>query len=61
MDDRPTCLERAFALAEAGTCENMLSIRQQLKREGYPETGQLNGGTIRAQLIKLLAASRAAR
>jgi len=61
MDDRPTCLERAFALARDGTCDSMLGIRQQLKREGYAETGQLSGGAIRAQLIKLLAASRTAR
>ena len=58
MDDRPTCLERAFALATTGTCATMLGIRKQLKSEGYAEAGQLSGGTIRAQLLKLLAARR---
>jgi hypothetical protein len=61
MDDRPTYLERAFALARGGSCESMLSIRRQLKSEGYPETGQLSGSAIRAQLIKLLTASRQRR
>ena len=44
MFDRPTCMERAFALAEGGACENLNAIRKQLKAEGYAETGQLSGG-----------------
>jgi hypothetical protein len=61
MDDRPTCLERAFALASDGSCGTLMGIRQRLKQEGYVEAGQLSGGHVRNQLIKLLAASRAAR
>ncbi len=59
MDDRPTYTERAFALAQSGECESMKGIRQQLKAEGYTDSGQLHGGSIRNQLIKLIAASRA--
>jgi hypothetical protein len=61
MDDRPTCLERAFALATTGHCETLQSIRQQLKHEGYSEAGQLSGSHVRNQLIALMAANRAAR
>ena len=49
MIDRPTCMERAFALAEEGKCENLNAIRKQLKAEGYPESGQLSGSSIRNQ------------
>ena len=59
MHDRPTYTERAFALAESGTCESMQSIRRQLRAEGYAEAGQLSGSSIRAQLVKLIAASKA--
>lgn len=59
MHDRPTCTERAFALAESGTCESLAMIRKRLKAEGYSDSGQLSGGSIRAQLVKLIAASKA--
>lgn len=59
MDDRPTCLERAFALAKDGPCDSLMSVRRQLKAEGYAEYGQLSGGTIRNQLLKLIAARKA--
>jgi hypothetical protein len=58
MHDRPTYTERAFALAEGGTCENMQSIRKQLRAEGYADNGQLSGSSIRNQLVKLIAASK---
>ncbi len=58
MDDRPTFMERAFALAESGQCESMVSIRKQMKAEGYAEMGQLSGASVRGQLIKLIAARR---
>jgi hypothetical protein len=59
MDDRPTYLERAFALARSGPCESMNTIRDQLAAEGYSEAGQLYGRTIRNQLAKLIAARKA--
>ena len=39
MLDRPTYMERAFALAEGGACESLNAIRKQLKAEGYSEAG----------------------
>ncbi len=58
MSDRPTYLERAFALAEAGTCQSLGALREHLKAEGYAEMGQLQGMSVRAQLGKLIAAAR---
>lgn len=59
MFDRPTCTERAFALAEGGTCESLNAIRRQLKTEGYAESGQLSGASIRNQLMRIIAARKA--
>jgi hypothetical protein len=59
MHDRPTLVERAFALAESGTCESLAMIRKQLRGEGYSDAGQLSGSSIRNQLVKLIAASKA--
>lgn len=59
MHDRPTHVERAFALAEGGTCESLAMIRKQLRAEGYADNGQLSGSSIRNQLVKLIAASKA--
>ncbi|MBB5773232.1 MAG: hypothetical protein ACK4MI_00010 [Brevundimonas sp.] len=42
MSSRPTCLERAYQLAESGSCRDLREIAAALKREGF--TG------IRAQL-----------
>jgi hypothetical protein len=59
MFDRPTYMERAFALAEGGTCESLNAIRKQLKAEGYAESGQLSGGSIRNQLMRIIATRKA--
>src|ERR1700710_623930 len=59
MLDRPTGMERAFALAEGGTCESLNAIRKQLKAEGYAESGQLSGGSIRSQLMRIIATRKA--
>ena len=59
MIDRPTCMERAFALAEDGKCESLNAIRKQLKAEGYAESGQLSGSSIRNQLMRIMAARKA--
>ena len=59
MIDRPTCMERAFALAEEGKCESLNAIRKQLKAEGYAESGQLSGSSIRNQLMRIMAARKA--
>jgi hypothetical protein len=54
----PTCIERAFTLAQSGECENVRAIRLKLKAEGYSEAGHLSGSAIRGQLMKLIAAVR---
>ena len=61
MADRPTCIERAFALAKSGKCDSVKSVRQQLKAEGYSEAGHLSGNAIRRQLMALLATARAGK
>ena len=58
MIDRPTYMERAFALAEGGACESLNAIRKQLKSEGYSEAGQLSGASIRNQLMRIIAARK---
>lgn len=52
-------MERAFALAEEGRCESLNAIRKQLKAEGYAESGQLSGSSIRNQLMRIMAARKA--
>jgi hypothetical protein len=59
MHDRPTLVERAFALAESGACESLAMMRKQLRAEGYSDAAQLSGSSIRNQLVKLIAASKA--
>ncbi len=54
MNDRLTTLERAFQLANSGTCANVDEIRRRLKTEGYSD-GQMHtkGPSIRTQLKRL--------
>jgi hypothetical protein len=59
MTDRPTHLERAFALASSGRVGTMLEMRQALRSEGYSEEGQLHGRSIINQLMKLMAEAKA--
>jgi hypothetical protein len=56
--NRPTCIERAFELANSGACAGVQDIRKQLRAEGYAET-QLYGSALSRQLRDLcLAASK---
>jgi hypothetical protein len=49
MADRPTLLERAFALAREGA--TMLEIRNKLRAEGYDNVDfQLQGSELKRQL-----------
>jgi hypothetical protein len=59
MSNRPTALERAFALAASGKVRSAYEIKQTLKAEGYPEDGQLHGMTISRQLGRIIAAAKA--
>jgi hypothetical protein len=52
-----TALERAFELAESGTCDSVTEIRKQLKSEGLPPD-QIIGPTLIKQLRERIAASR---
>ncbi len=56
MDFRPTPLERAFTLANSGTCSGVDDIRRQLRAEGYP-VQSIEGPTLIRQLRELCAAS----
>jgi hypothetical protein len=61
MIDRPTTIERAYALARSGECAGVADIKAKLKREGYGDVaGQLYGPTLQRALRELCTASRAA-
>lgn len=54
MTDRPTTIERAYALARSGECNGVSEIKARLKREGYADVvGQLYGPTLQRQLRDL--------
>jgi hypothetical protein len=59
MSEYPTAIERAFALAQSGTVENVAAIRKQLSSEGY-SPGALAGGSLSRQLSVILAKARLA-
>jgi hypothetical protein len=58
MENRPTAIERAFALASGGRMARVSDIRKTLQAEGYQENGQFSGRSIRAQLVKLIAEAK---
>jgi len=58
MDNQPTVIERAFALAASGQVNGLDEIRDVLKAEGFTVAGQLYGPTIAKQLAKLIAAAK---
>ena len=54
MTFRPTTLERAYQLAEGGSCRTVSDVKQALQSEGYDRIqDSLYGGTITAALRKL--------
>lgn len=60
MTFRPTLIERAYQLAESGTCASLKEVEQQLASEGFATLAiqtQLHGGTIGADLLKRCKAS----
>ncbi len=58
MAQRPTTIERAFALARDGACLTVDDILQRLKAEGFDGVeAHLNGSSIRKQLRDLCAAA----
>lgn len=59
MTDRPTQIERAFALAAGGIVSDTTELKKKLRSEGYPDDGQLYGRTLLAQLMKLITEANA--
>jgi hypothetical protein len=59
MADRPSILERAFALAETGRVNSVAEIRTALKSEGYSDQGHLQGPAICKQLMKTISVAKA--
>lgn len=53
MDHDLTALERAFQLANSGTCANVSEIKQKLKSEGYG-LSQIEGSALLKQLRTLI-------
>ena len=57
--DRPSLLERAFALAESGDCHGVDDIRRRLKQEQFSGIDEhLSGSSLRRQLAELCANAR---
>jgi hypothetical protein len=63
MDNRPTVLERAFALAEDGTALSLVHLRYRLAQEGFSTADllQLQGRTLTKQIQGKIASARAAK
>ncbi len=59
MTYRPTAIERAFILAASGRVSTLKEVRETLRSEGYSDEGQLYGGTMQKQLMKLIAKAKA--
>jgi hypothetical protein len=59
MDHTVTVLERAFQLAESGSCASVADITTRLGAEGYA-VAQLTGRTLTKQLNALINAERGA-
>jgi hypothetical protein len=58
--DQQTTLERAFILAQTGSCRSVSDIRSQLKREQRESVdAHLAGMSIQRQLKNLMTAKRA--
>lgn len=52
-----TALERAFELANSGSCESVADIKKALKTEGYSDQ-QITGRTLGKQLTELIRRAR---
>ena len=60
--DRPTLLERAFALAESGACRSAEDIRRRLKQEQYSGIDEhLAGPAIKRQLLQICTRARSSK
>jgi len=58
MTFRPTTIERAYQLAEGGTCRTVGDVKQQLNAEGFERVQEsLYGSSVTSALRKLCQAS----
>jgi len=58
MTFRPTTIERAYQLAESGSCRTVGDVKQQLNAEGFERVQEsLYGSSVTAALRKLCQAS----
>lgn len=58
---QPTLIERAFQIARSGDCESLAQLRDQLRRERYPDNAILTyvaGKSLRKQLMDLMLEHR---
>lgn len=57
MTFRPTTIERAYQLAEGGTCRTVGDIKTRLQAEGHERVqDRLYGGSLTSALRKLCSA-----
>jgi len=55
-------VERAFELAESGTCHNMQELGVRLRAEGYSQVAEhLQGLSLRRQLKSVMVEARRSR
>ncbi|MBB5744920.1 hypothetical protein [Brevundimonas variabilis] len=58
MTFRPTTIERAYQLAESGTCRTVGDIKVKLQAEGHERVqDRLYGGSLTSALRKLCTAN----
>ena len=57
MSSRQTPLERAFAMAREGACNDVSHLIQRLNQEGY-DSRQIEGRQVKKQLADLIKGSR---
>lgn len=58
MTFRPTTIERAYQLAEGGTCRTVGDVKQKLNAEGFERVQEsLYGSSVTSALRKLCQAS----
>lgn len=57
MQQNLTALERAFELANSGSCQNVADIKKALKSEGYSDQ-QITGRTLGKQLTEMIREAR---
>ena len=61
MQQKPSIIERAFQLANAGDCASVKDIRERLSREDYASVeSYIRGASLVRQLQYLIGSARTA-